>query len=524
MPTFPKYTTLLVGQQVQREVIKEMLAVAEINYIRHEANQKGRSYQNIAKRMNRDPRTVKKYAEMEEFDAPKIKQKRKARVIDPVKPILDQWIKEDLTKKKKYRRTAKRMYEMLKEQYGFTGSDRSVRLYVSKRKQELLEESEAAMLPLEAKPATAQVDFGEAPFIYNGKPMDLPFLVLSFPNSNAAYVQVMPSQNRECFLEGLKRMFHYMARVPRVIRFDNLSPVVKKILPNGERELTEEFSRFALHYGFECEFCNPASGNEKGNVEAKVKYIRNNFFLPEQTIYDLESFNEAIWEKCEKDWHRPHYQKERSIAELFEEEKEFFLQLPAKEFECVRYEQVKADKYGYIRIDNKLYSTSPRFAKTMVLAKISYKEIEILTEDYELIIKHERLYGSKQKSMKWQPYLSLMAKRPNALKYTDFYEKMPEEWKRYFSNCTIQEKKDALQLLAVLLKEHDFEVSTQALRLASQHGHPKVESIKQVFYQLINGRGITKPIKPGINIPDMPQAYRGVKHYDRLFEPSGGDA
>lgn len=59
-----------------------MLAVAEINYIRHEANQKGRSYQNIAKRMNRDPRTVKKYAEMEEFDAPKVKQKRKARVID----------------------------------------------------------------------------------------------------------------------------------------------------------------------------------------------------------------------------------------------------------------------------------------------------------------------------------------------------------------------------------------------------------------------------------------------------------
>ncbi|OEC83471.1 hypothetical protein A9D46_19035 [Photobacterium damselae subsp. damselae] len=59
---------------------------------------------------------------------------------------------------------------------------------------------------------------------------------------------------------------------------------------------------------------------------------------------------------------------------------------------------------------------------------------------------------------------------------------MPEEWKNYFSNCTVQEKKEALQLLAVLLKEHDFEVSTQALRIASQYGHPKVESIKQVFY------------------------------------------
>ena len=525
MPTFPKYTTLLVVQQVQREVHKEMLAVAEINYIRHEANQKGCSYSDIAKRMKRDPRTVKKYAEMENFSVSKVKQKRKARVMDPVKPILDQWIKEDLTKKKKYRRTAKRMYETLKEQFGFTGSDRSVRLYVSKRRQELLEESELAALPLEAKPATAQVDFGEAPFIYEGEHTNLPFLVLSFPNSNAAYVQVMPSQNRECLLEGLKRMFHYMGGVPRVIRFDNLSPAVKKILPNGERELTEEFQRFALHYGFECEFCNPASGNEKGNVEAKVKYIRNNFFLPELTIYDLDAFNDFLWEKCEKDWHRPHYQKERSIAGLFEEEKEFFLQLPAKEFDCSRYEQVKADKYGYIRIENKLYSTSPRFAKQMVLAKFTYKEIEILTEDYERIIKHERLYGTKkQKSMKWQPYLTLMAKRPNALKYTNFYEKMPEEWKKYFSNCTNQEKKDALQLLAVLLKEHDFEVSTQALRLASQHGHPKVESIKQVFYQLINGRGIREPIQPKISVPDMPESFRGVRHYDHLFESPGGEA
>ncbi len=31
------------------------------------------------------------------------------------------------------------MYEILKEEYGFKGSDRSVRLYVSKRKQELFE-------------------------------------------------------------------------------------------------------------------------------------------------------------------------------------------------------------------------------------------------------------------------------------------------------------------------------------------------------------------------------------------------
>lgn len=500
-----------------------MLAVAEIDYIRYEANQKGCSYSDIAKRTNHDPRTIKKYAEMEDFSPTKRKQTRKARVMDPVKPILDKWIQEDLTKKKKFRRTAKRMYEMLKEQFDFKGSDRSVRLYVAKRKKELQEQSESAALPLEAKPATAQVDFGEAPFVYKGERVILPFLALSFPYSNGFYFQVMPSQNRECFLEGLKRIFHYMGKVPKVIRFDNLSPAVKKILPHGERELTEEFQRFVFHYGFACEFCNPASGNEKGHVEAKVKYIRNNFLLPELTIYDLKSLNDSLWEKCERDWQRPHYQKGKTIAELFEEEKECFLQLPEKEYECVRYEQVRADKYGCIRVENKLYSTSPRFAKQMVLAKISYQEIEILTEDYELIVKHERLYGTQQKSMKWQPYLILMAKRPNALKYTDFYEKMPSEWQDYFSHCTIREKQKTLQLLAVLLKEHDFEISTQALRLASQYGHPSVDSIKQVFYQLINGRGIREPIQPKISVPTMPEASRGLSHYDRFFESTGGE-
>ena len=35
-----------------------------------------------------------------------------------------------------------------------------------------------------------------------------------------------------------------------------------------------------LHYRFQADFCNPASGNEKGNVENKVGYSRRNAFVP----------------------------------------------------------------------------------------------------------------------------------------------------------------------------------------------------------------------------------------------------
>ena len=71
-----------------------MLAVAQIDYIRHEANQKGETYSSIGRKMGVDPRTVKKYANQEEFKR-KEKQKRKSPVMDPVKPIVDKWIKEE---------------------------------------------------------------------------------------------------------------------------------------------------------------------------------------------------------------------------------------------------------------------------------------------------------------------------------------------------------------------------------------------------------------------------------------------
>ncbi|MGE7588536.1 hypothetical protein [Peribacillus sp. NPDC101480] len=58
------------------------------------------------------------------------------------------------------------MWEQLKEEFDFNGSDRTVRNYVSNRKKELVNEANQAALPLESKAGSAQVDFGEAPFNY----------------------------------------------------------------------------------------------------------------------------------------------------------------------------------------------------------------------------------------------------------------------------------------------------------------------------------------------------------------------
>ena len=517
MPTLPNQSTLLSWTN-NKGVIWEMLQVVEINYIRHETNQKGRSYKSVAESVNHDWRTVKKYANQEEFPQ-KLKQKRKSPVMDRVKPIIDQWLEEDLKFKKKFQRTAKRMYTQLVEEQLFEGSERSVRRYVSVRKAELKKEAEGAALPLETKPGTAQVDFGKAPFNYAGNIIKLPFLVMSFPFSNTFYYQVFPSENTECFLEGLQRIFLRLGNVPRVIRFDNLSPAVAKVHKNGVRDLTESFERFVLHYGFEAEFCNPASGNEKGHVENMVKYIRNNFLLPAAYFTDLDEFNEQQWNVAEKDRLRTHYEKGIEQHILHEQTVEQHLVLPAKPFHCGRIHTVKADKSGLVHFETKLYSTSPRFAQKKVFIEVFYNEVLILDENYQCIVRHPRLYGNQTKSMIWQPYLKLLAHRPRAIKYSGVYEQLPEEWQRYLASCNEAEQKATFSLLAELMGTSSFEELTEALRIASTVGHPSAEQIKQAYRAKRFNAQPYEPIQIESAIPPLPEVSRGTERYDIFFEP-----
>lgn len=73
------------------------MVVVEINYIRHEVNQKGRNYADFAESVQHDWRTVKKYANQDEFPQ-RLKQQRNSPVMDKVKPIIDQWLEEDSSK------------------------------------------------------------------------------------------------------------------------------------------------------------------------------------------------------------------------------------------------------------------------------------------------------------------------------------------------------------------------------------------------------------------------------------------
>ncbi len=111
-----------------------MLEMTQINYIKFLREKEDLSITEIASKLEINWRTAKKYAE-ENFDTEnKVKQKRDKPVMGPYFNLIRAWLEEDLRMPKKQRRTAKKIYNQLKELTNFEGSYRSVRLYVRKLK------------------------------------------------------------------------------------------------------------------------------------------------------------------------------------------------------------------------------------------------------------------------------------------------------------------------------------------------------------------------------------------------------
>jgi transposase len=59
---------------------------------------------------------------------------------------------------------------------------------------------------------------------------------------------------------------------------------VVRILPDGTLERTAAFTRLVSHYAFKDRYGRAGRGNDKGNVEALVKFARNTFLTSDSAL------------------------------------------------------------------------------------------------------------------------------------------------------------------------------------------------------------------------------------------------
>lgn len=466
-----------------------MTSMDQIHRIRDLYFGQDKSLTEIARIEKLDWRTVRKYVDMEDFNepSPSPDEEKHSSKLDLYKPIIDKWLMEDKKAPRKQRHTAKRIHKRLKEEVdGYACSYRLVAAYVAGKKQELRLKKQEGYLPLEHHPGEAQSDFGYADFYENGRlHHESKYLVLSFPYSNGAYLQLNYGENMECLLEGLVAMFEYIGGVPTEIWFDNTRTIVTDIIKGGGREVTERFQRFCEHYRFKPVFMNPESGWEKGNVENKVGYLRRNELVPVPRFSSLLEKNRELLESCDKDMEREHYDdgSGRLISELFEADRAALLPLPAVPYDTSLYTTARTDKYGKFTLDcgKHRYSASPAFCEETVRLRLTSAQVTVMDSDLHEIVCHRRLYGEERESMDWIPYLRYISRKPRSLKNSGVYGMMPESMQIYLDGCESSERGKILKVLTELTERSGFDSALNTVNEAIRYRAMDPDSLQNLY-------------------------------------------
>ena len=170
--------------------------------------------------------TVRKMLRHSEPPGYRRRQPPKRPKLAPFTDIIDRILEEDRTVHRKQHHTAKRIFERLRDEHGFTGKETIVKDYVRERRLRRRE----MFVPLSHPPGHAQADFGEADAIIAGVKYRAHFFVMTLPHSDACFVAAYPAATTEAWLDGHNRAFVFFGGVPQSILYDNDKCLVSRIL------------------------------------------------------------------------------------------------------------------------------------------------------------------------------------------------------------------------------------------------------------------------------------------------------
>ena len=148
--------------------------------------------------------------------------------------VIDAILEGDTRVPRKQRHTAKRIFERLRDEYGFTGQYTIVKDYVREHRRR----SQEMFVPLSHAPGHAQCDFGEAVAVIGGVERKVHYLVMDLPHSDGCFVKAYSAETTEAFLDGHVAAFAFLGGVPQSILYDNTKLAVARILGDGRRKRT----------------------------------------------------------------------------------------------------------------------------------------------------------------------------------------------------------------------------------------------------------------------------------------------
>ena len=241
----------------------------------------GMKISEIAKELNMDRKTVKKYVKSR--TVPKYGQRKKTGLkLDPYRDYIRDRIN-------KYNLSAVRILEEIRKK-GYNGGYSTLKTYCATlRKDRAIN----AVIRYETEPGRqAQVDFGEFGHIEIDKVWKKLYAfsyILGY--SRYRYVEFTVDISTQNLIKMHLNAFRYTGGIPSEILYDNMKQVVlERKIKTSESKFNEAFMRLSEHYGFTVRLCWPYRPQTKGKVERNIGYLRSNFFSG-RTFESLQDTN-----------------------------------------------------------------------------------------------------------------------------------------------------------------------------------------------------------------------------------------
>ena len=390
--------------------------------IRRDHRREGLSIRELADRHRVHRRTVRQAL------ASAVPPPRKARVfpapaLDPVKPLIDAMLRQDLDAPKKQRHTARRILARLVDEHGVTAiSYSTVRDYVARRRPEILAEAgrplEAGCVPQAYEPgAEGEVDFHDLWVLLRGVKTKTALFTMRLSYSGRAAHRASLSQGQEAFLEGHVYAFGRLGGVPaEKIRYDNLTSAVKRVVLGRTRVENQRWVAFRSHCGFDAWYCIPGheGSHEKGGVEGEGGRFRRNHCVPMPAVDSIEELNALLEAAGDADDGRRIGNRTMTVGHDWAFERRLLRPLPDEPSGTALTLTPRVDRYAQVMVRCCQYSVPARFIGHRLRVKLSASTVTVFDRDV-VVARHPRAAGKGVKVLDLDHYLEILLRKPGAL-------------------------------------------------------------------------------------------------------------
>ena len=306
---------------------------------------------------------------------------------------------------------ATRIYDMLVDR-GYTGSLRTLRRFVLPNRPAAARE---VYVRVETLPGEqSQIDWAHVGHIrVRGGVRPLYCFVLLLRYSRAIWAELVLEQTTVSLVRSLVRASEYFEGATHQWLFDNPKSIVAAREGRAIRfqaELVELAG--TLHVSLRA--CRIRTPTDKGGVERGIRYLKTRFF-PARVIPSLEAGNAALMHFLENiAMQRRHpEQKQRTVAEVFAEERERLLPLPRAGIPTELVTNVPADKTALVSFDTNRYSVPPEAANRILRLVASDVEVRLLDGE-RVVARHARSWAKNTVVEDPAHRAAIVANRPAA--------------------------------------------------------------------------------------------------------------